>query len=476
MVLNNNRVLDLNKLIVARPYDMGGQSNEWVVAVPVSQTEYQDIFSGRIYFSYNSHNPRSPYVADKHLASNFFGIPSATNEKLISELRRRNDRLQESLYGSNLEQLENMATDFSPTASRFNPKHLKANKKAGIAHIDFKNIDKIKGEILGQDAALTEVINIIKNKGIGFRDSELPIASFLFTGPSGVGKSQTAKEIAKAIYGDKNKTFRVDMSTFHDKHSMARFVGSELGYEGSDVKPGLVRFLEQYGEGVIILDEIEKGHEKATDVLMEILQEGEMKTAQGDRVNFKNCFIICTSNATVNSKDRHGHQIENFEKMTTDQRLQAHGIKKEIIGRFSKVVDFAPLTPAAINAISKKLINEKVAQFNEFHSARGGNVELNIACADSYIKQIQVMANTAEYGARDLKKALADHIETPTRYLFERNPNLAGQSAYNVVITPAGSPRIATPELIRDLEGKYEIFNGKDIKEYNYVKNNNPVK
>lgn len=278
-------------------------------------------------------------------------------------------------------------------------------KQQALATNNFTNINDLPSKIIGQEFAVAKVKNALISAGVGFRDENQPIASFLLTGPTGVGKTETAKAVASACFND--KIYVVDMSTYKSEIDVSRLLGGSPNYVGYNDKNGFCDFLKENPNSVILFDEIEKGHSGCLDLLMRILDEGEFINAKGETISLKNTVIFCTTNLSQNIKKTVGFgNVQSTEQKLTDDEM---GLKKELIGRFTDVIEYKQLSNEACKQITKEKFLKSVIEKFEKNNAQG----LKIEYTDEIVEEILKDANTNLLGARDLKKAIRKVFITP---------------------------------------------------------------
>ncbi|MBF0501767.1 MAG: ATP-dependent Clp protease ATP-binding subunit [Candidatus Riflebacteria bacterium] len=260
--------------------------------------------------------------------------------------------------------------------------------------------EAFKTAIIGQKRAKDAIIGAIKMLGAGIRQHNKPIGSFLFLGPSGTGKTETAKTIARAFFGDEKRLIRFDMSEFYDDHLMARFIGSPVGYVGSDEDGLLTKEMTKNPFSVVLFDEIEKAHPKLFDIFLQMLDEGTVKDMKGQTASFKNAIIIITSN--VGTHNYAGLEQRDFEaKFPALQAKVLEELKKavrpEIINRLEHVIPFSPFTRDELMAVFRKLAAESAK-----HILEQKNIVYTVT--DACVAHAVDTGYDSQFGARPMRR------------------------------------------------------------------------
>lgn len=247
--------------------------------------------------------------------------------------------------------------------------------------------------------------SIIRSKA-GIKDPSKPIGSFLFLGPTGVGKTELAKALAEALFDDESNMVRIDMSEYMEKHSVARLIGAPPGYVGYDEGGQLTEAVRRKPYSVVLFDEVEKAHPDVFNVLLQVLDDGRITDSQGRTVDFKNTIIILTSNIgsqyLLEGIDGSG-QIRPEAETAVMNDLRVH-FRPEFLNRLDEVILFKPLTKDNIS----RIVDLCVADLNKRLSDR----ELSIELTDSAKSFITERGYDPVYGARPLKRYLQKHVET----------------------------------------------------------------
>lgn len=291
--------------------------------------------------------------------------------------------------------------------------------------------DILHERVVGQDKAVDLVSDAVVRARAGIKDPNRPIGSFLFLGPTGVGKTELAKSLASTLFDSEKHMIRIDMSEYMEKHSVSRLIGAPPGYVGHDEGGQLTESVRRNPYSVILLDEIEKAHTDVFNVLLQILDEGRLTDSQGRSVDFKNTIIIMTSNIgsqilLENVKDS-GVITEDTEKAVMDS-LNAY-FKPEILNRMDDILLFKPLSEEDMSHIVDKII----AQLN----IRLMDQRLSIDVSDKAKQWLGSEAYEPQFGARPLKRFVQRQIETPLARRMIRE-NLPEGTHVNVDLTDDG--------------------------------------
>ncbi|NLD87649.1 MAG: AAA domain-containing protein, partial [Clostridiales bacterium] len=289
---------------------------------------------------------------------------------------------------------------------------LNESERNKTLHLD-KELHK---RVIGQDEAVTKVTEAIIRSKAGIKDPSKPIGSFLFLGPTGVGKTELAKALAESLFDDESKIVRIDMSEYMEKHSVSRLIGAPPGYIGYDEGGQLTEAVRRKPYSVVLFDEVEKAHPDVFHVLLQVLDDGHITDSQGRTVDFKNTIIIMTSNIgsfyLLEGIDENGNIQPESEKMVMNE-LQSH-FRPEFLNRLDEIIMFKPLTKKDITQIVDLLVKDVNKRLVE----REVSIELTDAAKDFVIEG----GYEPMYGARPLKRYLQKHVETlAARLILEGN-------------------------------------------------------
>ena len=277
-----------------------------------------------------------------------------------------------------------------------------------------KNLEKIIHQrVIGQNEAVSSVSKAIRRSRVGLKNPNKPIGSFLFLGPTGVGKTELSKALAEAMFGDESAIIRVDMSEYMEKHSVSKLIGSPPGYVGYDDGGHFSEKIRRKPYSVILFDEIEKAHPDIFNILLQVLDDGHVTDSQGRRVNFKNTIIIMTSNAgagnIINPK-RLGFSPKNDAEKdySAMKSLVMEEVKKlfkpEFLNRVDDIIVFHQLTKKNIRDIAKNMLGESITRIKE-------NLQIDINVTPNAISHIADKGYDPDYGARPLRRAIQTEIE-----------------------------------------------------------------
>lgn len=266
--------------------------------------------------------------------------------------------------------------------------------------------EELHKRVIGQEDGVEKVADAILRSKAGIKDPTKPIGSFLFLGPTGVGKTELAKALAESLFDNEQAMVRIDMSEYMEKYSVSRLIGAAPGYVGYEEGGQLTEAVRRKPYSVVLFDEIEKAHPDVFNVLLQVLDDGRITDSQGRTVDFKNTILIMTSNIgssyLLEGIDENGEIKAESEKMVMGE-LQGH-FRPEFLNRLDETILFKPLTKDNINGI----INLIISDLNK----RLADKEIKIAIADSARELIVEQAYDPVYGARPLKRYLQKHVET----------------------------------------------------------------
>lgn len=279
---------------------------------------------------------------------------------------------------------------------------LNESERSKTLHLD----EELHKRVIGQDEGVTKVTEAIIRSKAGIKDPTKPIGSFLFLGPTGVGKTELAKALAESLFDDESNMVRIDMSEYMEKYSVSRLIGAPPGYVGYDEGGQLTEAVRRKPYSVVLFDEIEKSHPDVFNVLLQVLDDGRITDSQGRTVDFKNTILIMTSNIgsayLLDGIDENGEISKESETMVMND-LRAH-FRPEFLNRLDETIMFKPLTKQNVYAIIDLLLKDV--------NKRLEDKELSIELTDAAKNFVVEGGYEPMYGARPLKRYLQKHVET----------------------------------------------------------------
>lgn len=282
--------------------------------------------------------------------------------------------------------------------------------------------DALHKRIVGQSQAVNAVCNAIRRSRAGLADPNRPIGSFLFLGPTGVGKTELCKALAEFLFDTEEAVIRIDMSEFMEKHSVARLVGAPPGYVGYEEGGYLTEHVRRKPYSVILLDEMEKAHHDVFNILLQVLDDGRLTDSHGRTVDFRNVVVVMTSNLGSELIQDIAKRGDYFEMKSAVLNVVGQHFRPEFINRIDETVVFHPLDRAQIKTITDIQINRL--------RARLAQRDLGLNVTDEALDYLAGTGYDPVYGARPLKRAIQQHVENPLAQDI-----LAGQFLPGDVIT-----------------------------------------
>lgn len=265
--------------------------------------------------------------------------------------------------------------------------------------------EKLHQRVVGQDEAVTAVANAIRRSRAGLSDPMRPIGSFLFLGPTGVGKTELCKALAEFLFDTQDAMVRIDMSEFMEKHSVSRLVGAPPGYVGYEEGGYLTEAVRRKPYSVILLDEVEKAHPDVFNILLQVLDDGRLTDGQGRTVDFRNSVVIMTSNLGSDLIQEHHHLMEYQEMKSMLMEVLSRSFRPEFLNRIDETVVFHPLGAEHIQSIAKIQLRSLMKRLEDI----GYKVELR----DTLLSHLAQSGFDPVYGARPLKRAIQQQVENP---------------------------------------------------------------
>ena len=281
--------------------------------------------------------------------------------------------------------------------------------------------DRLRLRVIGQDEGLRAVSNAVRRARAGLQDPNRPIGSFIFLGPTGVGKTETAKALAEYLFDDESSMIRIDMSEYQEKHTVSRLIGAPPGYVGYDEGGQLSEAVRRKPYSVVLFDEIEKAHPEVFNVLLQVLDDGRLTDGQGRTVNFKNTVIIMTSNLLSRELEERRSQSPEQKQARTTRTPTSRGVpendrawlmkalqqffRPEFLNRVDEIVVFNPLGEEHI----MKIVAVQLAKLRKLLADRKITLEVSPAAA----KQLASVGYDPAFGARPLKRAIQQELQDP---------------------------------------------------------------
>ncbi|MEC3676499.1 ATP-dependent protease ATP-binding subunit ClpC [Bacillus velezensis] len=269
----------------------------------------------------------------------------------------------------------------------------------------------LHSRVIGQDEAVVAVAKAVRRARAGLKDPKRPIGSFIFLGPTGVGKTELARALAESIFGDEEAMIRVDMSEYMEKHSTSRLVGSPPGYVGYDEGGQLTEKVRRKPYSVVLLDEIEKAHPDVFNILLQVLEDGRLTDSKGRTVDFRNTILIMTSNVGASELKRNkyvGFNVQDESQNHKDMKDKVMGelkraFRPEFINRIDEIIVF--------HSLEKKHLTDIVSLMSDQLTKRLKEQDLSIELTEAAKAKVAEEGVDLEYGARPLRRAIQKHVE-----------------------------------------------------------------
>ena len=263
---------------------------------------------------------------------------------------------------------------------------------------------ELHARIVGQDEAVTAIAEAVRRSRAGLGDPNRPMGSFLFLGPTGVGKTELARALAEILFGSEELMVRFDMSEFQERHTVSRLVGAPPGYVGYEEAGQLTERVRRRPYSVLLFDEIEKAHADVFNILLQILDDGRLTDAQGRTVDFKNTVVILTSNLGADRIQQHTRQRESFEELKNDlMQILRRSFRPEFINRIDEIIVFRALTDEQLVDITKLLLDRLARRL------RAQRIE--VVFSDDAVRLLAREGFDSEFGARPLQRTIQRLVE-----------------------------------------------------------------
>jgi ATP-dependent Clp protease ATP-binding subunit ClpC len=263
---------------------------------------------------------------------------------------------------------------------------------------------QLHGRIVGQEEAVTAVAEAVRRSRAGLGDPQRPIGSFLFLGPTGVGKTELARALADILFGSEDLMVRFDMSEFQERHTVSRLVGAPPGYVGYEEAGQLTERVRRRPYSVLLFDEIEKAHPDVFNILLQILDDGRLTDAQGRTVDFKNTVVIMTSNLGADRIQQHARQRESFEQLKSDlMQTLRHSFRPEFINRIDEIIVFRALSSEQLVEITKLLLDRLARRLRA--------QQIDVVFTDDAVELLAREGFDPEFGARPLRRTIQRLVE-----------------------------------------------------------------
>ena len=336
---------------------------------------------------------------DQAVANEDFGRA----QDLKGRIQESQDRLGAFKGGRQAEVAEVTAEDIAEVVSRATGipvSQLTQEERERLMKLE----EQLHERVVGQEEAVTAVSEAIRRARAGLSDPNRPIGSFLFLGPTGVGKTELARTLAEALFGDEASMVRIDMSEFQERHAVSRLVGAPPGYVGYEEAGQLTESVRRRPYSVLLLDEIEKAHPDVFNILLQLLDDGRLTDSQGRTVDFKQTVVIMTSNMGAERIQAHSRRNESFEELKEDMdRILKNTLRPEFVNRIDEVIVFRALDEAQISEIARLLLDRTQRRLR----AQGIDVEFT----DEAVAFVAREGFDPEFGARPLRRTVQRRVD-----------------------------------------------------------------
>ena len=330
-------------------------------------------------------------------------------KKLLNRLEALKSRWEEELEIKRVVVTDDDVYSVVSEITKIPLNRLNTNQKQQLLDLD----EKLEGSVIGQEEAIEKVSKSIRRNSVGIKEENKPIGSFIFLGPTGVGKTHLAKKLAKEVFGSEENIIRVDMSEFQEKHSLSRLIGSPPGYVGYNEGGQLTEKVRNNPYSLVLFDEIEKSHRDIFNVMLQILDDGFITDASGRKINFKNTLIIMTSNIGVKRVENFGEGV-GFATKAKKQASEEHTrtmiskalkdtFNPEFLNRLDDIIFFERLGEDSL----KKIIKIELSLLTE----RLITKDYTFKFGPTVVNHILDIGYNEKFGARPLKRAIQSELE-----------------------------------------------------------------
>ena len=337
---------------------------------------------------------------DFERAASFRDREAELTQKLQQKRMENKNRIERKLTADDIAEVVSQSTG------------IPVNKLSEDENLRLKNLEqKLHERVIGQHEAVSAVSRAIRRSRVGLKDETRPIGSFIFLGPTGVGKTELCKSIAEALFSDEQAIIKLDMSEYMEKQSVSKLIGSPPGYVGFEEAGQLTEKIRRNPYSVVLFDEIEKAHPEVYDLLLQVLEDGTLTDSQGRKADFKNCIIIMTSNIgakKLTEKKNLGFNTADLQNDEMKREIFAElrkTFRPEFLNRVDETVVFKKLTQPEIKQIAKKLLKAL--------SARAEKIGIELTFDPTAVEEISKKGFDERYGARPLRRAIQTEIEDP---------------------------------------------------------------
>lgn len=329
-------------------------------------------------------------------------------KKLEDDIKNIQDQLRNTQGGEAMVREEVTADDIAEVVSRWTGipvTRMMQSEREKLLHLE----EELHKRVIGQEEAITAVSDAVRRSRAGLQDPKRPIASFIFLGTTGVGKTELAKALAEYLFNDETMMTRIDMSEYQEKFSVSRLIGAPPGYVGYDEGGQLTEAVRRKPYSVVLFDEIEKAHPDVFNILLQVLDDGRLTDNKGRTVNFKNTIIIMTSNLGSQlireDLEKHGGKLDSHEQSMLNNQLMTllkKTIRPEFLNRIDDIIMFLPLTKEQIAGVVKLQMNA----IRKMLEPQGFTLEYT----DAAINWLAEAGFDPEFGARPVKRAIQEYV------------------------------------------------------------------